>query len=203
MVVSFFLLSLSLLSSSTRSGGSDIGLPKGFSLTNDAVTEGTWSILRHWIETDLLETERTPIPWQMGAQNRQVAQFGFQYDYSNDVVDTTTPTPPIPPKLKELLQVEEKYSQCIINCYEPNILIPWHKDDLRFGPTVSVYTFGEARPLLLRLEGDRDHCQALPQHCSKYVLSNSARYDWEHMVPKGSDFRVSFTFRTHRDAEAS
>jgi hypothetical protein len=26
-----------------------------------------------------------------------------------------------------------------------------------------------------------------------------ARYEWEHMVPTGSGFRVSFTFRTHKD----
>lgn len=174
-------------------------VPQGFSLAHNAVSEGNWKKLRHWMETDVLKERITPIPWEIGAQNRRVAQFGFRYDYVNDVVDTVTSTPPIPPQLKELLNVDEKYSQCIINRYEPDVLIPWHRDDLSFGPTVAVYTFGESRPLLLRRrpQGGQPGCsyRAIPRHCSKYVLSHSARYDWEHKIPPGFAVRVSFTFR--------
>ena len=193
------MVSLSLLASSNINKAT-VGPPEGFFLKQNAVSEETWKILKTWINTDLVDNEHAPIPWQIGAQNRQVAQFGFRYDYTKHVVDTTTPTVQIPPKLNELLHVDNSYAytQCIINRYEPDILIPWHKDDLDFGPTVSVFTFGEARPLLLRLADDHK-IAATPGHCSKYSLSESSRYEWEHMVPTGSEFRVFFTFRTHKN----
>jgi alkylated DNA repair dioxygenase AlkB len=187
--------------------------PDGFSLIPDAVSEETWKILHRWLESEdhMLEDEHVPIPWQIGAQDRKVAQFGFRYDYDKDIVDTTTPTPPIPLKLKQLLLQQHqkggddvKYTQCIINQYEREILIPWHKDDLEFGPKISVFTFGEARPLLLRrpreaVSNEYDmYTAAVPTHRSNYILSKRARYDWEHMIPPGFGHRVSFTFRTHK-----
>lgn len=80
-------------------------------------------------------------------------------------------------------------------------------DDLDFGPIISVFTFGESRPLLLKKKGEDDEQQpqqpvSNPDLCSKYILQGSARYEWEHMVPVGKGARVSFTFRTYKD-EAS
>lgn len=172
--------------------------PEGFELTPNAVSEETWMKLKEWLDTDKLNGKHCPIPFEIGAQNRRVAQFGFRYDYINDVVDTTTPTPPIPSELYDLLNVPRNYSQCIINTYDPDILIPFHKDDLQFGPTILVFTFGEARPLLLRdIEDNNRQYIAIPTHCSKYTLSKEARFQWEHMIPAGKAYRVSFTFRTH------
>ena len=54
------------------------------------------------------------------------------------------------------------FDQCIVNVYYPTKStpsssnensgshIPWHVDDSHFGPTILVYTFGEARPLHMR-----------------------------------------------------
>ena len=174
--------------------------PEGFVYTNEAASETSWTILKTWLESDFLAGALIPIPWQIGAQNRKVAQFGFRYDYEKDIVDMTTPTDPIPQPLRELLDIDPSFTQCIINQYEPDTLIPWHKDDLMFGPTISVFTFGEARNLWMRLASDHDvKCFFTPQHLSNYVLSGSARYEWEHMIPTGSGLRVSFTFRTHKD----
>lgn len=171
--------------------------PQGFELIPNAASEGAWSALQEWLETDILNGSLQTIAWEIGAQNRRVAQFGFRYDYDKDVVDTTTPTPPIPSKLYKLLNIPLVYTQCIINTYPPDIFIPWHKDDLQFGDTVLVYCFGEARPLLLRNVSNHSlQYTATAPHCSKYTLTGEARYEWEHMVPTGNDFRVSFTFRT-------
>ena len=294
--------------------------------------------------------ESTPVP-----QNRSVAQFGFRYDYEEDIVipqskviastrdcgtstgnnsscseenmnrndtDTDTDTdaaskdedvPDIPEIFNRLLirpmgkfqfqfVKEEKetlesemqsdsdsieFTQCIINVYRPcdhgNAVndvvkssagtcttdagvncsfnsgshIPWHVDDLKFGPTIVVYTFGDddnhpIRPLHMRSSlnsvqfnseeqinkdadvqvhvpvgivdreddryqnagggtkvnldsgrsSDTEYCYytSHPRHCSCYILSGEARYDWEHSVPTGSGWRVSITFRTfHSD----
>ena len=106
--------------------------------------------------------------------------------------------------------------------------IPWHVDDPQFGPEILVFTFGETRPLHMRLKNedhngdndngndantnetkrsnDHDCCNnhgfsyftAYPSHRSCYVLSGPARDKWQHSVPSGSGWRVSITFRTLR-----
>ena len=101
--------------------------------------------------------------------------------------------------------------------------IPWHVDDPQFGPVIIVFTFGETRPLYMRLKHDnnnsssndddddggdgdgdgadcyyRSYFTAHPPHRSCYVLSGAARHRWEHSVPPGSGWRVSITFRTLR-----
>lgn len=109
--------------------------------------------------------------------------------------------------------------------------IPWHVDDLQFGPEILVFTFGETRPLHMRLKNednsdDNDNgndessnetkhsnghdCRsndgfsyftAHPSHRSCYVLSGPARHKWQHSVPSGSGWRVSITFRTLRTTQ--
>lgn len=162
-----------------------------------------------------ISNDKDHIPWEMSTveQNRPVAQFGFRYNYVCDVVDTTTACPPIPAVLSKLiaLQGDESlsllpFTQCIINAYGPNATshIPWHKDDWRFGPIVLVYTFGSARPLQMRRQQSHgndalssyNYYTAYPRHLSCYILAGFARYDWEHMVPTGSEWRVSITFRS-------
>jgi alkylated DNA repair dioxygenase AlkB len=133
-----------------------------------------------------------------------------------------------------------EFTQCIVNVYRPFTIvtvangskatagtttttgcssIPWHVDDPEFGPEILVFTFGETRPLHMRLKHDdsSNECNAdgesrgcdddfgdegfsyftaRPAHRSCYVLSGKARHQWQHSVPSGSGWRVSITFRT-------
>jgi hypothetical protein len=143
------------------------------------------------------------------------------------------------------------FTQCIVNVYRPTTTttttspkeinrdyndetatdssnningshIPWHIDDHRFGPVILVFTFGETRPLNMRLkkhnnddkydyddiddddddDDDIDCCKrysyftAHPPHRSCYKLSGLARTRWEHSIPTGTGWRVSITFRS-------
>ena len=148
--------------------------------------------------------------------------------------------------IKRKLKSISEFTQCIVNVYRPTVRIatndstssedgktttttlcssiPWHVDDPDFGPEILVYTFGETRPLHMRLEHhdnidkDNNACNetndcndgiygnpayiyftAHPSHRSCYVLSGPARYNWQHSVPSGSGWRVSITFRTLRE----
>jgi hypothetical protein len=69
--------------------------PQGFELVNSPVLQDAWLVLQEWIQTNRLRDESMPISWEIGAQNHQVAQFGFRYDYEQDIVDTTTSTRPL------------------------------------------------------------------------------------------------------------
>ena len=131
------------------------------------------------------------------------------------------------------IKFETSFTQCIVNVYRPTTTatttveskssnqtssttttsssIPWHIDDAQFGPEILVFTFGETRPLRMRLKRDGNggnddkdddddyyysYFTAHPPHRSCYVLSGAARHRWEHSVPPGSGWRISITFRT-------
>ena len=82
------------------------------------------------------------IPWQEGSQGRKVAQFGScKYDYVADVALQCDPTiNPIPEYIHQTLLKDvpngNQYTQCIINKYEAENIIPWHLDHEYFGPEV-------------------------------------------------------------------
>lgn len=206
--------------------------PNGFCLEQNQVEPEVWANIQHWLTSDMLpcscsaspageqSSTRVPIPWEMGAQSRRVAQFGScRYNYTADVVEHCPDgvLPPIPQYIRQTLlggvENAEQYTQCIINMYEPENIIPWHTDHSYFGPKVLVYVFGECRPLLLRRLGEAGdeagetteqnekknvyvHTRAFPGHCSKYILSGDARHVWEHSVDSGNGKRVSITFRS-------
>jgi|Transcript_17709 alkylated DNA repair dioxygenase AlkB len=202
--------------------------PEGLMVAHNVVPKASWEILERWLNDELVprwlvdgeenqgepstcvKTER--IPWKIGGENRRVAQFGFLYDYESGVVDTSQPdVPRIPQIVQKLLlnpeisATSQSFTQCIINWYEAETVIPWHTDHEDFGPIILVYTFLEERPLNLRLrQGGENEKKVVEtytaclRHCSRYILSGSSREDWEHSVPSGLARRISITFRSHR-----
>ncbi|EJK48020.1 hypothetical protein THAOC_33221 [Thalassiosira oceanica] len=190
-----------------------VAAPHGFELCQDELSAEVCRSIENWLRLGVPlpgSSAAVEIPWRTGdeMQSRRIAQFGAsEYDYKNDVAVLCS-GPPIPSYLKEKLldgvnhasgsdSGVEEYTQCIINLYRAENDIPWHVDHPHFGENVLVYTFGEARPLLFRLKvRPRAIYRACPRHGSKYTLSGSARYDWEHSVPPGKGFRASITFRT-------
>ena len=216
--------------------------PRGFHLEHNAISTQVWNVIEHWLSSNMLPASinnneptknnliHVPIPWQAGSQGRRVAQFGScKYDYINDDAVLCDPSTmiPIPTYIRQVLLENEDdgehYSQCIINVYDAQNIIPWHVDHNKFGEKVLVYTFGEERPLLLRTPISHKDDKSIvygsiglphpeeeytfhttrvyPRHCSKYILEGSARNDWEHSVPAGSGKRVSITFRSWRGQE--
>lgn len=222
----------------------ELDFPDGFHIQHNAVSNKTWETIQHWLSTnelpissskeDIMNVVHMPIKWETGPQmqGRKIAQFGScRYDYTADTAVLVEPSivDPIPAYIRATLlagEVDENYTQCIINMYEADHEIPWHLDHSYFGDKVLVYTFGEERPLLLRkpitqIEGNKTiakieygpiglhrpeedytfhNIRAYPKHCSKYILEGSARNEWEHSIPSGKDTRVSITFRTWRGA---
>ena len=193
--------------------------PNGFILEENVVSEEIWKEIEQWMK-DGKHNDNSGgsdsddiLPWERAIEGRMVCQWGVRYDYDKQCVDHTN-VGPIPQFLLSKLNVDStEYTQCIINCYNSNDAIPYHLDDLDFGPTVVVYTFGENRPLNFRRRRRRcdskstsnsndseseeyEYYTCYPNHCSKYILSIDARYEWEHSVPEGHGYRVSITFRS-------
>ena len=218
--------------------GSQSAPPQGFYMEHDAVSDDIWKSLQRWLQSNN-NNNNNSIPWEIGAPNRKVAQFGFRYNYESSQVEfSDDAVPPIPSILRTLLldecatKVLSKlhgqdprfldptlvFTQCIINIYNADDIIPWHWDHVDFGPMILVFTFDESRPLQMRRllrpltsplarsqchhmgenTEDYEYYNATPRHGSCYVLSGPSRYQWEHSVPPGKGFRMSITFRTHQ-----
>lgn len=170
----------------------DLLAPPGLTQTLAAVTPATWEAFQLWLGHD------TEIPWEKAIEGRRVAQWGVRYDYSRQKVDLT-PVAPIPAKLRDFFPLAgPEFTQCIINEYGAADGIPWHADDLSFGPEILVFCFGDERPVLFRKLGDEEARQ-LPvrvSHLGSYRFSGESRYAWQHSVPVGASYRVSVTFRS-------
>jgi alkylated DNA repair dioxygenase AlkB len=139
---------------------------------------------------------------------RKVAYFGWSYDFS---AGRAAPADPLPAYLEPLraraaafagLPVEA-LQQCLINRYEPEAGVGWHRDRPVFGEVVGVSLLAPALFRMRRREGDRwTRVNLTVEPRSAYVLRGQAREQWEHSVPPVDALRYSVTFRTLRTAPA-
>jgi len=94
-----------------------------------------------------------------------------------------------PPALEHILATE----------YVPGAGIGWHVDQPQFGIVAGISLLAECRMRFKRGTGADRQVLALDlQPRSIYVLSGSARTEWQHSIPPLRKLRYSITFRTLR-----
>ena len=134
--------------------------------------------------------------------NRRVVGFGLRYDYgSGEVLEA----PPIPTWLTGLRdrvgafagRDGKAFMQVLVNEYRPGAGIGWHRDKPHFDEVVAVSLLS-ASPLRLRRKAGQawERWTTTVEPRSAYLLSGSARREWEHSVPPVAEHRYSITFRT-------
>jgi DNA oxidative demethylase len=92
-------------------------------------------------------------------------------------------------------------SESLITEYMPGAGIGWHRDSPPFGIVAGISLGGNCRMRFQRGEGpQRQTCSlALPPR-SLYVMSGTAREEWQHSIPPVTEARWSITFRTLKSA---
>jgi alkylated DNA repair protein (DNA oxidative demethylase) len=181
------------------------GLPEGFLLRTEFLTAPE--------EAELIEFVRRvafgEVRMHGVAAKRRVAQFGWRYSFESYQL---TPAASVPPALYDLRQraamlakVEAlDLSEVLVTEYTPGAGIGWHRDAPVFGIVAGVslgagcrmrFRTGEVRKW-------RTVAVELPAR-SIYVLSGSARKEWQHMIPPVHEQRWSITFRTLRRPPAA
>lgn len=134
--------------------------------------------------------------------HRQVVSFGWRYDFGRRSLDPTTPIPDFLLPLRDKVaafagQAADAFQQALVSLYEPGAVIGWHRDRPEFGQVAGVSLLTPCRFRLRRKAGagwERRAFEAAPR--SAYLLSGSARTDWEHSIPPLEARRYSVTFRT-------
>jgi alkylated DNA repair dioxygenase AlkB len=139
---------------------------------------------------------------------RRVVSFGWRYDFEER---TALPAEPIPAFLLELcdkVQTAAGFSlpdlqQVLVTEYAPGAPIGWHKDRPFFDRVMGLSLGAPCTFRMRKREGPRKWRRvSLPlEPCSAYLLSGSARWEWEHSIPPLEQLRYSITFRNLRRTE--
>lgn len=152
-------------------------------------------------------------PW-LNDLKRRVQHYGYKYDYSAKTIDAEAYLGPLPDWLAVLCQRLHKErifvslsDQVIINEYLPGQGISFHRDCVPcFGDTVASLSLGSSAIMQFKNIEDGEKRTALLEERSLVVLSDAARYQWQHAIPsRKSDIingyeiprrrRLSLTFR--------
>ena len=149
----------------------------------------------------LLATDLSPFRFHGWLGNRKTKSFGWRYDFDDA---SFAPAEPIPGWLLPLRETAalfaglaaDDFVHVLLARYDPGAGIGWHKDRDVFDGVVG---FSLAAPATLRFRRrrpggfDRANLNVAPR--SAYLLSEEARWDWEHSIVPGNDLRFSITFR--------
>lgn len=159
-----------------------------------------------FIET--LEFE--PVVLRGREAKRTVAQFGYEYDYSDWGIKPTRPLAPelewLRDRVGELADVEAgRFEETLIIRYPPGAGMGWHRDAVAFGPVVVGVSLASAARMRFQrtVQGVRQVAELALAPRSAYVLSGAARSSWQHSIPAGKELRYSITFRTVRGSARS
>ena len=176
---------------------------EGLSLIADFITPDEESTLISSIEE---------AGWDVTAIARSTRQYGFRLDHKERTLTTAEPIPQVfagvMDRLKELTGI--KFTQLIINKYNPNQGIGSHIDDVSFGPVVAVVSLGDKCVLdFVRNEGFVRSESHLLYACSLLIMEKDARSKWRHGITSQitqtdgrsalfirTGIRYSITFRT-------
>ena len=133
---------------------------------------------------------------------RRVVSFGWRYDFSRRELQKAEEIPDFLLHLRvtatEFAGLDaSRFQQVLVTEYSPGAGIGWHKDRPEFEHVIGVSLVS---PCLFRLRRKRgngwERASIELQPRSAYLLSGSARTDWQHSIPPVDKFRYSVTFRS-------
>jgi alkylated DNA repair protein (DNA oxidative demethylase) len=133
---------------------------------------------------------------------RHVVRFGGHYLAGSAEMRPTSEFPNSLEPLRARAAVvagvpADALSESVVIEYPPGAGIGWHRDAPPFGIVVGISFGAVCRMRFQRGEGEERQTWSieLPPR-SIYVLTGSAREEWQHSIPPVKDTRYSVTFRT-------
>jgi alkylated DNA repair dioxygenase AlkB len=173
-------------------------LPEGFLLTSSFLTEAEEAELRALLPT----LSYGPVRMHGVVARRRVAQFGWHYSFESSRL---TPAPASPPEFDTLRAraaqlagiASDDFVETLVIEYPPGAAIGWHRDAPSFGIVAGISVGSQCRMRFRKGEGaNRETVAVTIPARSIYLLTGSARWEWQHTVPPVRELRYSITFRT-------
>ena len=135
---------------------------------------------------------------------RRTVSFGWRYRFDGSGLEEAEPIPamlePLRARAAALAGLPAgAIAHALVTEYAPGAGIGWHRDRPVFGDVIGISLLAPARLRFRRKAGGRWERYALiAEPRSAYLLTGSARADWEHSIPALDALRYSITFRTLR-----
>ena len=133
--------------------------------------------------------------------NRRVVSFGWKYDFEKRTLEEASAIPDFLLALRERAAAfaglaPDALQQALASEYDAGAGIGWHRDKSVFGEVVGVSLLTACTFRLRRKLGEKWERQNLiAEPRSAYLLSGTARTEWEHSIPPVNALRYSVTFR--------
>jgi alkylated DNA repair dioxygenase AlkB len=177
-------------------------LPKGFRYRPEVISSAD--------EEALLASVRV-LPFQNfefhgHTGNRRVVSFGWRYDYAGRRLQKADDIPRFLLALRLVAAAfagvePETFQQALVTEYGPGAGIGWHRDKAAFGQVIGVSLLASCVFRLRRAIGGKwERVSLRPEPRSVYLLSGTARSEWEHSIPPVNELRYSITFRSLRES---
>ena len=167
------------------------------------------NIIRESEEQALLDRldrlDLAPFRFHRWLGNRRTQSFGWRYGFEDA---SFTPAEPIPEWLEPVREraaafaglSSQDFVHVLLARYDPGAGIGWHRDRDVFDEVVGISL---NTPAILRFRKRTDsgfrRVKLEVEPRSAYLLSGTARHDWEHSISPGAKLRFSITFRTLSD----
>ena len=179
--------------------GAELALPRGMKYRPGLISPNEESALASYIA----ELPLKPFEFAGGFKgNRRVVSFGWKYDYGQQrLVEASA----IPEELRTVRTAAAEFAghasddlvQALVTEYAPGAGIGWHRDKRMFDDIIGISLLAPCNFRLRLREGDRWKRMSLrAEPRSAYLLSGSARSEWEHSIPPMDRLRYSITFRS-------
>jgi len=154
------------------------------------------------IVQELAKLDFAPFEFHGFLGKRRVASFGRRYDFNEGGMKAAEDMPLF------LLPVREaaarafglpapSFQQVLLTEYAPGAAIGWHKDRSVFGDVIGVSLLSSCTFRFRKRAGEKWERRSIVLEArSAYLLTGSARTEWEHSIPAVTELRYSITFRT-------
>ena len=119
--------------------------------------------------------------------------------YMYDGVEPSVPNELLP-YLKEAWSDDDRYNQMVVNWYEPEHYIEYHRDCDNYmvdDYLIRIVSLDEGTPRKIIFKGvvTRDIMEVVPSEAPPIYISQSTNRNYRHSVGPGDGRRISITFR--------
>jgi alkylated DNA repair dioxygenase AlkB len=183
--------------------------PPGFVYSENFITRDEERLIVSAIETIGLER----VEMRGGVARRRIAHFGWTYGFDSRRSDPGQPIPafllPFRVRAAEWAGIaHDSLAEALVTEYPEGATIGWHRDAPTFGDVIVGISLLSPSCLRFRAYVSPADQRGVPprrtthqielEPRSAYIISGTARTDFEHSIPAVGSLRYSITFRTLR-----